>query len=123
MPERRLILTVDRNRRNLELLTRFLDNAGYESVTANSIEDFDQILESIDELDLALVDLAGFDRNIWDRCDRLRNAHVPFLIISAGHLDSVQQDSVAHGAQAVLMKPLASKDLLGMIRGLLQESL
>lgn len=121
MPERRVILTVDRNRRNLELLSRFLDKAGYDSESANSIEDFDQVLESGGKIDLALVDLAGFDTNIWDRCDRLRNANIPFLIISAGHLAGLEQDSVTHGAQAVLMKPLASKDLLGIIQSLLQE--
>lgn len=104
------------------MLSRFLDKAGYDSESANSIEDFDQVLESSGKIDLALVDLAGFDRNIWDRCDRLRNANIPFLIISAAHLESVEQDSVTHGAQGVLMKPLASKDLLGIIRGLLQES-
>ena len=34
MSERRVILTVDRNRRNLELLSQFLGKAGYESVSA-----------------------------------------------------------------------------------------
>ena len=85
------------------------------------MEDFDHALDSVSKIDLALVDLAGFDHHIWDRCDRLRTAQIPFLIISAGHLNTVQQDSVMHGARAVLMKPLASKDLLGMIRGLLRE--
>jgi hypothetical protein len=33
-------------------------------------------------------------------------------------MDTVRQDGVTHGAKAVLTKPLASKDLLGMIRGL-----
>ena len=122
MPERPQILTVGLNRRNLALLAELLGKAGYESVSANNLEEFDQLLESLDNIDLALVDLAGFGRHIWDRCDRLRRAQIPFLIISAGHLDGLQQDSVAHGARAVLTKPLASKELLGMIRGLLEAS-
>lgn len=122
MPERRVILTVDRNPRNLELLAGFLGKAGYESVSASRIADFDHALDSAAKIDLALVDLAGFDHQIWDRCDRLKEAQIPFLIISAGQPNTVQQDSVTHGARAVLMKPLASKDLLGMIRGLLRES-
>lgn len=122
MPERPQILVVDLNRRNLELLAGLLGKAGYESMCANSIEDFDQALESLDNIDLALVDLANFGGHIWDRCDRLRKAQIPFLIISAGHLEGLQQDGVTHGARAVLTKPLASRKLLGMIRSLLEAS-
>jgi CheY-like chemotaxis protein len=53
-----LILSVDRNHKNLELLT-FLGREGYQVLAVSSIEEFEQALMHSKEINLALVDIAG----------------------------------------------------------------
>jgi len=114
------ILVVDRNRHNLDLLAQFLTRRGYAPITVTSLGEFDQALHRVDSIALALVDLAGFDPRIWQRCDQLRQADVPFLMLSsASRSRAIQHAGAAHGAQGVLVKPLTSESLLDLLRGLL----
>lgn len=116
-----VILAVDHNHRNLELLVQFLGKEGFHLRTASSLEEFDQMLTGADSIGLALVDIAGFDRSIWERCERLRDARVPFLVLSAKQSAAMQQASLSHGARGVLVKPLVVKKLVGLMRALLAE--
>jgi DNA-binding response OmpR family regulator len=116
-----VILAVDHNRRNLELLSQFLGQEGYQTRTASSLEEVDQLLDQADEIRLALVDIGGFDRRIWERCQRLREQHIPFLVLSPKQSAALQQASVSAGARGMLVKPLVVRDLLGLIRSLLEE--
>lgn len=75
MKSKPLILTV-RNRRNLELLAQFLDQQGYESFGATSIEKFEQALTKTTEIALVLVDISGFDSHIWKLCELLQNEQI-----------------------------------------------
>ncbi|MDH7486388.1 MAG: response regulator [Anaerolineae bacterium] len=121
MADKPLILAVDHNRRNLELMSQFLGQEGYEIIAAASLEEFDQVLGKQADIKLALVDIAGFDRSVWERCERLRAENIPFIIISPRQSAAIQQAGLAHGARGVLVKPLAVKELLGLIRSLLGE--
>lgn len=114
-----LILALDYNPKNLELLSQFLGREGYQVLTASSIEEFEQALMHSKEIDLALVDIAGFDRRIWDICDRLRTENIPFFVLSPKQNVAIQQQSLTHGARSILVKPLVIKELLGIIRSLL----
>src|SRR5436309_2245601 len=114
------ILAVDRNRRNPELLAELLCKEGYATLTGATVEEFEQALVAHADVALALVDLAGFDRRIWDGCERLRERGVPFLVLSHRRAEAVaQREGLSHGAKGVLLKPLAMRELLGMIRSLL----
>jgi DNA-binding response OmpR family regulator len=115
-----MILAVDRNRRNLELLDQFLGREGYQVRAAVNLEEFDQALAGANDLGLALVDIAGFDRGIWERCEGLRHHKIPFLVLSPRQSAAIHQASVTHGASGVLVKPLMVKELLGLIRSLLE---
>ena len=114
-----LILTVDYNRRNLELLSQFLEREGYQTYAAATLEQFDQALAASNDIGLALVDIASFDRAIWDRCEALRQYKIPFLVLSPRHSVAIQQASLTHGAHGLLIKPLLVKDLLRLIGSLL----
>jgi DNA-binding response OmpR family regulator len=116
-----LILTVDHNRRNLELLSQFLEREGYQTRAAATLQDFDGALTEIDDIALALVDIAGFDHTIWERCEGLRQHKKPFLVLSPRHSAAIQQASLSHGAHSLLIKPLTVKDLLGLIGSLLDD--
>ena len=121
MPDTAVILAVDHNRRNLDLLSHYLGQAGYRTRMASSLAELDQALAQIDGLGLALVDIAGFDHSIWERCQRLRDQKIPFLEISPKQSAALQQVSLSHGARGVLIKPLVIKELLGLIHSLLEE--
>ncbi|MEW6378170.1 MAG: response regulator [bacterium] len=118
MEDKPLIMAVDHNPRNLELLSQFLAKEGYRVTGVSALEELDTILDRGEVLDLVLLDLAGYDRNIWDRCERLRKSSIPFLIISPGTSHALQQESLSHGARGVLTKPLVVKELLTLIRSL-----
>jgi DNA-binding response OmpR family regulator len=116
-----VILAVDRNHRNLELLNQFLGREGYQTRTAATLEEFDEVLGGGNDIGLALVDIAGFDRSIWERCEGLRHHKIPFLVLSPKQSMAIQQASLTHGARGILIKPLIVRELLGLIRSLLEE--
>jgi DNA-binding response OmpR family regulator len=122
MLDKPMILVVDRTQRNLELLVQFLSKNGYQTLTGASLEEFDQILAEPKKIALALVDIGGFDRRIWERCERLLEKQVPFFVLVRRQSATIQQESFIHGARGMLVKPLAIQALLGIIRSLLAES-
>lgn len=121
MNDNPLLLTVDRNQRNLELLAEFLGREGYQILQADSIEAFAQALQRSKAINLAIVDLSGFDSRIWELCDRLRTENIPFFVLSPKQNTLIQQQSLAHGARSMLVKPLVMKELLGIIHSLLEN--
>jgi DNA-binding response OmpR family regulator len=121
MTEPPAILAVDRNRRNLDLLGQFLHRQGYQVHAASTLEEVDRELEEETMLALALVDLAGFDRRIWARCDRLYLAGIPFLVIVPQPAATVYQLSLSHGARDMLVKPLRMQALTSAIDRLIRE--
>jgi DNA-binding response OmpR family regulator len=116
------ILTVDRNQRNLELLEQFLQKQGYETVPVSTLENFEQILAQADSFGIALVDISGFDRSIWSYCEQLSTHEVPLLILSPPQLKSIRQESLAHGAQDVLFKPLIPNDFVSLVRTMIRDN-
>ena len=121
MADQVTILAVDRNARNLELMKAFLEKNGYHVETAATLEAFDRALLGRRAIQLALIDIAGFDRGIWERCERMRAARIPFLVIFPQQQAALQEESIEHGAHGTLTKPLAQNQLLGLINGLLGE--
>ncbi|MBM3881287.1 MAG: response regulator [Verrucomicrobia bacterium] len=119
MPDARRILALDHNKRNLALLAEFLAKAGHTVTAANSLPEMDAALQGDPPVDLALIDLAGFDSRVWERCDRLRQRHIPFLVISPQHRVDLERASLSRGAKGMLVKPLSAKSLLGLVQSLL----
>jgi DNA-binding response OmpR family regulator len=121
MGSNRLILTVDHNQRNQELLAQFLGKAGYQTIGVSTLEQLDTTINDSPTIGLALVDISGFDRSIWQHCEQLRTKNIPLLVLSPRYTATLQQESLAHGARSMLIKPLVVKELLGLIRSLLEE--
>lgn len=115
------ILLVNRLPRNLQLLGEFLENEGYTTISASTYEDLDRVFSQQLSIDGALVDIAGFDAQIWIRCERLRSAKIPFLVVSPQQSAAIQQAGLAHGARSVMVKPLVVKELIGVIKSILVE--
>jgi len=115
------VLAIDRNQSNLTVMKRFLEQHGFGVVTASTLEEVDRVLLSSERIRLALVDIAGFDRGIWDRCERMRDEHIPFLVIYPQQRTALQEESLEHGARGTLAKPLAQRELLGLMQALIGE--
>lgn len=116
------ILLVDRNQRNVELLSSFLRDAGYATAGASSLDELDTLLERIDpgRIGFGLIDIAGFGAEIWDRCKHLYEGGVAFVVVAklqAGDAASalVRQSGRA-GARHLLTKPLRKEQLLTLIK-------
>ena len=117
----RTLLLVNRLPRNLQLLADFLAKEGYPTVSAATYEEIDRVLANPPPLAAALVDITGFDAEIWARCEQLRTAKIPFLVVSPRQSAAIQQASFSHGAKGVMVKPLVVKELIGVIQSLLEE--
>ncbi|MFN8467558.1 MAG: response regulator [Caldilineaceae bacterium] len=115
------ILVVDRSQRNLELLAQFLSQAGYQVLAEYDLDESSRVLDAHAEIGLALINLSGFDRRIWDLCEQVRTKGMPLLVISPKQSVAIELESRAHGAQGVLTKPLVVRELLALIHRLLED--
>ena len=116
MSTKSIILIVDSNRGNQELLSQQLGQAGYQTLTAASIEELDQAILRKEKIALSLIDISGFDRHIWKRCEELHKTETPFIVISDRRSPTIQRHSIKHGANGLLVKPLEFKNLLEYIQ-------
>jgi len=115
------ILSVGSNLDDLEFLSQQLVKEGYETISAASLEELDRFIEEDNSAALALVDLTGFDQRIWERCEALHTAKIPFIVISPQRSPLTQKDSMKYAASGLLIKPLCIRDLLEYIHTLLGE--
>jgi len=121
MTDRPVILAVGSNRNNLDLLSQQLTREGYETIKAVSLEDFNRAIKQDGGIALSLVDVSGFDQNIWSYCEQLRRSKIPFIVISPQRSHIIQRDSLKHGASALLVKPIGVKELLEFIHTLMGD--
>lgn len=121
MTNKTAILLVGSNWDNLGLLSQQLAKEGYEILGAASLEELDAVIQGKKEVALSLIDLSGFDQRIWERCEQLREAKIPFIVISPQRSPIIQRDSMKHGASGLLVKPLGVKELMEYIHTLLGE--
>ena len=119
MKDKRTILVVSNNLQNMNLLIGFLEKLGYRARGAAGLQALDAILQETSAISLTLLDLAGFKREIWERCEQLRKNAIPFLVISPKQSYKLQKESLASGAGGMLVKPLVMKELAGFIQAFL----
>lgn len=120
MPEP-VILALNRNQRNLDILTQILGDEGYQVSGVLSPEELDREVEIQGTINLVLMDISGFGRSIWDSCERLRIMKIPFLVLSPHHQQAVEKQSRMLGAQGVMVKPLVVRELLLLIKSLIED--
>lgn len=114
-----IILIVDNNRSQAEILSQSLITEGYETRIAGDMIDADAVLGKEAGIRLILMDISGFDRTIWDHCDKLRSKGIPFVVIAPQRSLFVQQESLKCGARGVLVKPVSAKEMTDHIKAVL----
>lgn len=119
MSSKPLILALNRNQRNNEILMKFLGDEGYQVVGVSDPGELDQEVKLREKINLVLMDISGFNRSIWDSCERLRFLEIPFIVLSPQQQNAVKKQGMRYGAQGVLVKPLAVKEFLLLIKSLI----
>lgn len=115
------VLIVDRNPINIKLFGDLLKKHAMMCYGASDYETFDAILDSENELVLVLIDLAGFDENIWERCRTIHKKSIPLLIMSGRSDAGFQANMVQSGASGFLQKPINISSLLKLINSLVNH--
>jgi CheY-like chemotaxis protein len=110
-----VVIIANSNQADLGLMSQQLGKEGYDTLNAASLEELDEKLHMNKNIALGLIDLSGFDQRIWERCDTLHKAKIPYIVISPQRSPLVQRESMKHGASCLLVKPLGIRDLLEYI--------
>jgi DNA-binding response OmpR family regulator len=121
MIEKHLVLIAGTDSSQLDLTARQLESEGYATTCAVSLEDIDRIISDKTDVSLALIDLTGFDQTIWDRCDKLRQQKIPYIVIAPQRSPAFQRNSTEHGASCLLIKPLGTKEIAEYIYALIGD--
>ncbi len=115
------ILVVDSNRSSLGHLSQQLGQAGYETLTAASLEELDRAMQEKEKIALVLLDISGFDHDVWQRCEELSKAKTPCIVIAPQRSPAMQRETMEHGARGLLVKPIEFNDLMEHIHGVLGD--
>ena len=107
-----VVLVANSNRSDLGLLSQQLAKEGYDTLDASSLEELDERIRVSEVIALGLIDLSGFDQGIWERCEALHKARIPYIVISPQRSPLIQRDSMKYGASGLLIKPISIKELL-----------
>ena len=116
-----VILILNANRSELEILAGELEQEGYMVAGVSSLEEMDSTVQKQTSISLALLDITGFDKSVWQPCDQLHDAKIPFIVIAPQRSPSIQRDSMKHCANGLLVKPLATKELIEHIHAVLGD--
>ena len=119
--EKSTIIVINSNQNDLKLVSEYLEQEGYDTLTATNLTELDRVIAGKRKIALALIDLSGFNQLIWERCDKLRQKKVPFIVISPQRSPTVQRDSMSCGASGLLVKPVSHKELMEYIHTLLGD--
>jgi len=116
-----VILIVNANRSEMETFSKELEAEGYATVGVSSLREMDRAIKLQENIKLAMLDLVGFDKSIWKYCDRMNKIKIPFIVIAPQRSPAIQRESMQHGANGLLVKPLGIKELIEHIHAALGD--
>lgn len=124
-PKKRKVLVIDDDRPLAQLFASHLRQAGYLSLIGeDAMQGFMYAQRELP--DLILLDVmmpAGGGMLVFDRLAKsAKTAGIPVLVITASTDPKVEADSAAHGARAVLHKPIDKDTLLKAVAGVLDSA-
>ena len=115
------ILVVDDNAEICELLRVYLENEGYEVITAN--DGMDGLMQfKMYDPDLVLLDIMLPRMNGWDVCKQIRNISTkPVIMITAKDEVYDKVLGLELGADDFVVKPFEMKELSARVRAVLRR--
>ena len=110
-----VILIVNADRNEMEILTKELQEDGYNIVGAVTSDELDHALRKKKKYALSIVDVSGFNESIWQSCERMHELKIRFIVVTPQRSPTIQRDSMKHGACGLLVKPIMIKELVEYI--------
>lgn len=121
--EVRTLLLVEDDRLVLSTLANGLRGAGFNVLTAESVNEAEELLSGGQRPDLAIVDVLMPVRNGLELAQRLRELdHIPFVLLTACSDALVVEQATHAGALAYLVKPVDVPQLLPAIEAALARA-
>ncbi|WP_255170226.1 response regulator [Natrononativus amylolyticus] len=114
-----IILAISKRERNVELLAELLERLGYRVPVATDMDEFDELLETRDDVALVVLDIDGFSKTVLDRCAELKDRGVPALVLTSNDTPAVRERAMSKGARAILEKPVEKAEIRATIEGVL----
>jgi DNA-binding response OmpR family regulator len=118
------ILCVDDDADTCEMLSYFLEEAGFEVVAAASIVD-GLTLSAREKFDLYLLDLRLSDGSGIELCKQIRafDSRTPIVVCSGDVRESVENQALQAGVQHFLKKPVGLDNLHNTVTSLINKNL
>ena len=119
------VLIIDDDRPLCELFAAHLRGAGYVPMIAeDAMQGF--MFAQRELPDVILLDInmpAGGGMTVFDRLNKsAKTREIPVVVVTAVHDTKVDADSTAHGARAVLHKPIDKDTLLKQVASVLDSA-
>lgn len=119
-------MMLSHNRVNGELVAKLLERElGVETRVVGTPETFRSLLGDLlgsnsdeagrPEVVLAIFDVSGFGREIWDLTEAMREKQLPFVVLSPRRSRPTRTSSGLN-SEGVLEKPVPAKALLDLVR-------
>lgn len=118
----RKVLLIDDDDSILELLGRYLDNAGYKVVTAgNGIQGLQQMYHQ--RPDIVVLDVMMPRMDGWETCRRIREmTDVPIIMLTVKGKEPDKLKAFRLGVDDYVTKPFSFAELTARIRAVLQRA-
>ena len=117
------LLLVDDDRLVLAMISKSLKKAGYNTITAESVDEAEAILTSGEKPALAILDVNMPGRSGLVFAERLASLdHIPFILLTAYSEEQIVQQAAELGALGYLVKPVDTPQLLPAIRAALARA-
>jgi two-component system, response regulator PdtaR len=120
---KRTILLVDDDRLVLSTLAQGLKSAGYDVFTAESADEAETLLMTVEHPDLAILDVNMPGRNGLDLAERLATLdRIPFMLLTAYNDEAIIEQAARSGALGYLVKPIDVPELIPSIEASLARA-
>jgi two-component system KDP operon response regulator KdpE len=118
----RKVLLIDDDVSILELLGRYLDNAGYEVITAgNGVQGLQQLYHQ--QPDIVVLDVMMPRMDGWETCRRIREmTDVPIIMLTVKGEEPDKLKAFRLGVDDYVTKPFSFAELTARIRAVLQRA-
>lgn len=116
-----LIFSLSRNKRNNDILVKILGEQDYEVAGHTDPVKMVSDVKTRKKVNLVIMDISGFNQDIWKYCEALRLLDIPFLVLSPQQHRVIEEEGMKQGAKRVLVKPLVVKELLFLVKSLVEN--
>ncbi|RYF95644.1 MAG: response regulator [Chitinophagaceae bacterium] len=118
--QKRTILVIDDDGRNIFALTATLRSKGYKCISAGSVSEAIDLLKATDGTGIILLDMMMPDMDGYEAIPRFKNLAesegLPIIAVTAQAMKGDRERCIAAGADDYIAKPVNVDMLLGILK-------